>query len=94
MLRGVLLEQPEDLAGLVSYTRKAPIDLEAKGPEEMLALERARSALEQALGLHFEEMRGERFLCSSLVLTLFRGVFSAWCSGAGTNGLRRRGKFH
>ena len=37
-----------------------------------------RSALEQALGLRFEEVRGEHFFRSTLVQTLFYGVFSAW----------------
>ena len=35
-------------------------------------------ALEEALGVHFEGERGARFFHSSLVQTLFYGVFSAW----------------
>ena len=37
-----------------------------------------RSALEEALGVHFEGDRGAAFFRSSLVQTLFYGVFSAW----------------
>ena len=37
-----------------------------------------RSALEEALGVRFEGERGERFFHSTLVQTLFYGVFSAW----------------
>ena len=37
-----------------------------------------RSALEEALGIRFEGKRGERFFHSTLVQTLFYGVFSAW----------------
>jgi hypothetical protein len=37
-----------------------------------------RTALEEALGLKFEGEKGEHFFRSSLVQTLFYGVFSAW----------------
>ena len=37
-----------------------------------------RGALEEALGVRFEGDRGERFFHSTLVQTLFYGVFSAW----------------
>ncbi len=41
-------------------------------------LEAVRSALEEALGVRFEGERGARFFRSTLVQTLFYGVFSAW----------------
>ena len=48
-----------------------------------------RSALEDALGVRFEGERGARFFCSTLVQTLFYGVFSAWVlwsrAGAGSS---------
>ena len=37
-----------------------------------------RSALEEALGVHFDDAKGARFFHSTLVQTLFYGVFSAW----------------
>ena len=37
-----------------------------------------RTALEEALGARFEGARGARFFRSTLVQTLFYGVFSAW----------------
>ena len=37
-----------------------------------------RSALEEALGIRFEGERGERFFHSTLIQTLFYGIFSAW----------------
>ena len=37
-----------------------------------------RSALEEALGVRFEGEKGQRFFYSTLVQTLFYGVFSAW----------------
>ena len=46
------------------------------------ALESVRRALEQALGIDFEDTakpeEGRRFFRSTLVQTLFYGVFSAW----------------
>ena len=42
------------------------------------ALETVRTGLEQALGLRFEGPKGEHFFRSTLVQTLFYGVFSAW----------------
>ena len=37
-----------------------------------------RSALEESLGVRFEDERGARFFHSTLVQTLFYGIFSAW----------------
>jgi hypothetical protein len=42
------------------------------------ALAGVRKALEEALGLTFEGEKGEHFFRSTLVQTLFYGVFSAW----------------
>ncbi|WP_414472784.1 type ISP restriction/modification enzyme [Microvirga sp. M2] len=42
------------------------------------ALNTVREGLEQALGLHFEGAKGEHFFRSTLVQTLFYGVFAAW----------------
>jgi len=45
---------------------------------ELPALAGLRKALEEALGLTFEGEKGEHFFRSTLVQTLFYGVFSAW----------------
>ena len=37
-------------------------------------------ALEEALGLKFDSEKGEHFFRSTLVQTLFYGLFSAWVS--------------
>jgi hypothetical protein len=37
-----------------------------------------REALEHALGLKFEGEKGEHFFRSTLIQTLFYGIFSAW----------------
>ena len=71
------LVEPRDLAWLLaSYARDGLARMEAAG--EAPALASVRSALEEALGVRFEGARGARFFRSTLVQTLFYGVFSAW----------------
>ena len=71
------LVEPKDLAWLLaSYARDGLARVEAAGDSPSLAA--VRSALEEALGVRFEGERGAAFFRSSLVQTLFYGVFSAW----------------
>ena len=71
------LSEPRDLAWLLaSHARDALARVEAKGDASSLAA--VRAALEEALGVRFEGERGARFFRSTLVQTLFYGVFSAW----------------
>ena len=71
------LTEPKDLAWLLaSYARDGLSRVEAA--EETAAFESLRAALEEALGIRFEGKRGKRFFHSTLVQTLFYGVFSAW----------------
>ena len=71
------LAEPKDLAWLLaSYARDGLARVEAAGDAPSLAA--VRAALEEALGVRFEGDRGERFFHSTLVQTLFYGVFSAW----------------
>ena len=71
------LAEPRDLAWLLaSYARDGLARVEAAGDAPSLAA--IRSALEQALGVRFEGDRGAAFFRSTLVQTLFYGVFSAW----------------
>ena len=71
------LAEPRDLAWLLaSYARDGLARVEAAGDAPSLAA--VRGALEEALGVRFEGDRGERFFHSTLVQTLFYGVFSAW----------------
>jgi len=77
LLSPAVLAAPEDVAWVLAYyarEAKARID-ERHG---LPALNSVREALEQALGLKFEGEKGEHFFRSSLVQTLFYGVFSAW----------------
>ena len=71
------LAEPKDLAWLLaSYARDGLSRVEAAG--DAPALNAVRSALEEALGVRFEGDKGARFFHSTLVQTLFYGVFSAW----------------
>ncbi len=69
--------EPKDLAWLMaSYARDGLARVEAAG--DAPSLRAVRSALEEALGVRFEGDRGAAFFRSTLVQTLFYGVFSAW----------------
>ena len=71
------LSEPRDLAWLLaSYARDGLARVEASG--DASSLDAVRSALEEALGVKFEGDRGAAFFRSTLVQTLFYGVFSAW----------------
>ena len=71
------LAEPRDLAWLLaSYARDGLARVEAAGDAPQLAV--VRSALEEALGVRFEGEKGARFFRSTLVQTLFYGVFSSW----------------
>ena len=71
------LAEPRDLARLLaSYARDGLARVEASG--DASSLNAIRSALEDALGVKFEGERGTAFFRSTLVQTLFYGVFSAW----------------
>ena len=71
------LAEPKDLAWLLaSHARDGLARVEAAG--DTPSLQAVRSALEEALGVRFEGDKGLRFFHSTLVQTLFYGVFSAW----------------
>ena len=77
MLSNAPLSDPEDVAWfLASYARDAKARVEAV--VDLPALASVREALEEALGMKFTGPRGEHFFRSSLVQTIFYGVFSAW----------------
>ena len=71
------LAEPKDLAWLLaSYARDGLTRVETVG--DTPSLKAVRSALEDALGVNFKGEKGARFFRSTLVQTLFYGVFSAW----------------
>ena len=77
LLYRAALAEPQDLARLLaSYARDGLARVEAAGDAPQLAT--VRAALEEALGVRFEGEKGAHFFRSTLVQTLFYGVFSAW----------------
>jgi SAM-dependent methyltransferase len=77
LTQNVALVQPKDVAWfLASYARDALARVDAAG--DLPALKTVRSALEDALGITFDEEKGDHFFRSTLVQTLFYGLFSAW----------------
>jgi hypothetical protein len=77
LLHNAPLAAPADLAHfLASFAREAKARVELAG--DVPAIRDLRVAFSQALGMTFRDEDGERFFRSSLVQTLFYGVFSAW----------------
>ena len=77
LLQAAPLTAPKEVAWfLASYARDAKARIE--GHAHLPGLSTLRTALEEALGLKFTGEDGEHFFRSSLVQTLFYGVFSAW----------------
>ena len=77
LLHAAPLNRPRDVAFfLASYARDARARVESA--RDLPALEATRAALEEALGMKFEAEKGEHFFRSTLIQTLFYGVFSAW----------------
>ena len=76
MLSVAPLSAPQDVAWfLASYARDAKARIESV---DLPALAAVRDALEEALGMKFTGEKGEHFFRSTLVQTIFYGVFSAW----------------
>jgi hypothetical protein len=70
------LAAPKDLAAwLASYAREARARVEGA---ESNALAPIAEALGATLGIKFEGEKGEHFFRSTLIQTLFYGIFSAW----------------
>jgi len=77
ILSPAILTDPKDVAWVLAYyAREAKSRIEAG--KKLAAMATIRESLAQALGLKFEGEKGEHFFRSSLVQTLFYGVFSAW----------------
>jgi N-6 DNA Methylase len=77
LTQSVALREPKDVAWFIaSYARDALNRVADRGG--LPALANVRAALEEALGVTFEAERGAHFFRSTLVQTLFYGVFSAW----------------
>lgn len=87
LLHRMPLASPKDLAFfLASYARDALARVEAQAA--LPALNGLREALGTSLGLTFQPGKGEHLFRSTLVQTLFYGLFSAWVSHARAGGGR------
>ena len=76
MTRTAPIVRAEDLAAdLARHAREAKRRL---AEHDISAVEPLQKAMEQTLGLHFQGDEGEAFFRSSLVQTLFYGLFSGW----------------
>ena len=76
MMSAAPLARSEDVAWfLASYARDALAALTGKDDSNLVPL---RKALETALGTRFDGEKGRHFFRSTLIQTLFYGVFSAW----------------
>jgi len=76
MVRQVSLTQPRDVALLLSsYARDMRARLEHQKLNDLAPM---REALEDALGITFQGEDGAHFFRSTVVQTLFYGMFSAW----------------
>ena len=76
LLSNARISTPQDLAAfLASYAREARARVEIA---PMGTLEPVKKALSDALGVRFEGEKGIHFFQSTLVQTLFYGIFSAW----------------
>jgi len=76
LLTAAPLVRAQDIAWfLASYAKDALATLNEKDASSLKPL---RDALETALGIKFEGDQGEHFFKSTLIQTLFYGVFSAW----------------
>lgn len=76
MTRKIPLEKPKDVASLLaSYAREARA---RAASHPLAAFDGVKSALQESLGITFEGEKGENFFLSTLIQTLFYGIFSAW----------------
>jgi len=79
LLHNAPLAEPKDLAALLaSYAREARHRVMIAGETAIAPLNAPKFSLETALGLTFEGDKGEQFFRSTLVQTLFYGMFAAW----------------
>lgn len=92
LISAVPIQAPDVLASfLASYAREALAKIEPRS--KLKELDDVRAALEEALGLKFDTDKGEHFFRSTLVQTLFYGLFSAWVLWCRTPERRKGDRF-
>lgn len=76
MLQATPLSEPKDVAWfLASYAKEARNRIEKL---DIPALNDVKAALEESLGMTFSGEKGNHFFRSTLIQTIFYGVFSSW----------------
>lgn len=76
MLHAAPLNEPKDVAWfLASYASDARTRIEKI---DLPALEDVKLALEESIGVSFSDKKGEHFFRSTLIQTIFYGIFSSW----------------
>jgi hypothetical protein len=75
--------QARSIDEAIAVARDSRVDI----PEDVSSV---RAALEEALGMKFTGEKGEHFFRSTLVQTLFYGVFSAWVRWHGRGAPRKQ----
>jgi hypothetical protein len=82
------ITEPKDLAWLLaSYARDALARIEVRAASPGLV--DLKKALEEALGIGFEGQKALHFFYSTLIQTLFYGLFSAWVLWAESDDAKR-----
>ncbi len=76
MLRPAPITSPEDLAWIMASYAKEALEYVEKSPLD--TLDNFKQSLEDALGIRFKDKKSEHFFHSTLVQTLFYGIFSGW----------------
>ena len=71
------IRNPRDLARLLALCARDALERVNAASDEK-SLSQVRRALDQALGMRFDDQRGAQLFRSTLVQTLFYGVFAAW----------------
>lgn len=91
LLHAAQLTRPEDVAWfLASHARDARVIVEW---QPIPVLQVVREALETTLGLRFVGEKGDHFFKSTLVQTLFYGLFSSWVIWSKQERPAGRGRF-
>lgn len=88
--RSLPISNAEELANVLARYATEARKLLARQPN--LALDPLRVAMTQALGINFSGPHGEEFFRSSLIQTIFYGLFSAWTLWV-EEGAREGGRF-
>lgn len=78
MLSGAPITTPKDVANVLAFYACEALFRIEKGGVDLSVLDAIRRDFENGLGLVFEDERGDHFFRSTLVQTLFYGIFSAW----------------